>query len=131
MKRSDNMVAYLEGEKSELLNSYFSSIFDEDLSYILSFKLDFDINPLTDIEFTPCIIHNKLINLDPAKASGPEGWPILSLKECTQQLSIPLSILFSKSFNSTSLLLAWKEALVTPIYKKGDVQLLVIIDLLA
>ena len=37
-----------------------------------------------------------------------------------QQLSIPLSILFSKSFNSTSLPLAWKEALVTPIYKKGD-----------
>ena len=42
---------------------------------------------------------------------------ILSLKECAQQLSIPL---FSKSFNSTSLPLAWKEALVTPIYKKGD-----------
>ena len=39
---------------------------------------------------------------------------------CAQQLSIPLSILFSKSFNSISLPLAWKEALVTPIYKKGD-----------
>ena len=50
-------VAYLDSEKSELLNSYFSSVFtDEDLSYIPSFKLDFDINPPTDIEFTPCII---------------------------------------------------------------------------
>ena len=82
--------------------------------------MDFDINPLTDIEFTPCIIHNKLINLDPTKASGPEGLLILSLKECAQQLNVPLFILFSKSFISTSLPLAWKEALVTPVYKKGD-----------
>ena len=62
----------------------------------------------------------KLINLDPAKASGSEGWSILSFKDYAQQLSIPFSILFSKSFNSTSLPLAWKEALVTLIYKKGD-----------
>ena len=55
-----------------------------------------------------------------AKASGPEGWPILSLKGYAHQLSVLLSILFSKSFNSTSLPLAWKEALVTLIYKKGD-----------
>ena len=58
--------------------------------------------------------------IDPSKASGPEGWPILSLKECAQQLSIPLFILFSKSFNSSSLPTTWKEAFVTPIYKKGD-----------
>ena len=45
---------------------------------------------------------------------------IITSKECAQQLSVPLSILLSKSFNSTSLPLAWKEALVTPIYKKGD-----------
>ena len=46
-KRSDNTVAYLDSEKSELQNSYFSSVFtDEDLSYIPSFKLDFDINLL-------------------------------------------------------------------------------------
>ena len=83
-------------------------------------SLDADIDPLTDVEFTPCAVYTKLINLDPSKASGPEGWPILSLKECAQQLSIPLSILFSKSFNSSSLPTTWKEAFVTPIYKKGD-----------
>ena len=37
-----------------------------------------------------------------------------------QQLSVPLSILFNKSFNSSTLPDAWKEALVTPIFKKGD-----------
>ena len=63
LKHSDNTVAYLDNEKSEFLNSYFSSVFtDEDLSYIPSFKLDFDINPLTDIEFTPCIMHANSYN---------------------------------------------------------------------
>ena len=58
--------------------------------------------------------------LNPAKASGTDDWPILSLKECGQQLSVPLSILFNKSFNSYTLPDAWKEALVTPpIFKKG------------
>ena len=76
--------------------------------------MDFDI-----------LILSKTLNLHhvlyiTAKASGPEGWSILSLEECAQQLSVPLSILFSKSFNSTSLPLAWKDALVTPINKKGD-----------
>ena len=63
LKHSDNTVAYLDNEKSELL----IVIFDENLSYIASFKLDFDINALTDIEFTPRIMHNKLINLDPVR----------------------------------------------------------------
>jgi len=58
--------------------------------------------------------------LNPTKASGPDGWPILSLKECRQQLSAPLSILFNKPFNSSTLPDAWKEAIVAPVFKMGD-----------
>ena len=127
----DNTVSHLDSEKSEQLNKYFSSVFTrEDSLDIPPFSLDADIGPLTDIEFTPCAVYTKLINLNPSKASDPEEWPILSLKECAQQLSIPLSILFSKSFNSSSLLTTWKEAFVTPIYKKVITHLLVTIDLL-
>jgi len=77
-------------------------------------------NPLIDIEFTLQEVHAKLSALNPAKVSGPDGWPILSLKECSQQLSVLLSILFNKSLNSSALPNAWKEALVVPIFKKGD-----------
>ena len=62
----------------------------------------------------------KLVNLNPAKASGPEGWAILSLKECVCELSIPLSILFVKSLDSLILPIQWKEACVTPTFKKSD-----------
>jgi len=78
------------------------------------------VDPLTNIEFTSQDVYAKLSTLNPAKASGSDGWPILSLRVCGHALSIPLSILFSKSFNSSTLPSAWKEALATPIFKKGD-----------
>ena len=61
LKHSDNMVEYLDSEKSELGNSqlFLSTFTDEDYSYIPSFNLDFYINPLTDIEFTP-IVHTQV-----------------------------------------------------------------------
>ena len=52
------------------------------------------MDPLSDIEFTPQDVYAKLSTLNPSKASGLDSWPILSLKECGQQLSVPLSILF-------------------------------------
>ena len=69
---------------------------------------------------TPDVVYSKLANLNPAKASGPEGWPLSSLKECACELSIPLSILFVKSLDFSTLPTAWKEACVTPIFKKDD-----------
>ena len=121
LHRPDNTVAHLDSEKSEPLNNYFSSVFaQENLLSTPSFNLDKSIDPFADIEITPAVVYSKLTNLNPAKASGPEGWPILSLKECACELSIPLSILFVKSLDSSTLPTAWKEACVTLIFKKGD-----------
>ena len=61
----------------------------EDSSDIPSFSLNTKIGPPPiHIEFTPQVVCIKLSNLDPSKASGPKGWPILSHKECAQPLSI-------------------------------------------
>ena len=85
-----------------------------------SFHLDSDVLPLTNIIITPDVVYDKLVHLNPSKAPGPEGWPILSFKENAQQLCIPLSILFSKSLESGLLPNSWKEAFVTPVFKKGS-----------
>ena len=48
--RSDITIAYLDWEKSELLNNYFSSVFTQkNLLSIPSFNLDKSIDPITDI----------------------------------------------------------------------------------
>ena len=84
------------------------------------FHLDSDVHPLTNITITLDVVYDKLAHLDPRKAPGPEGWPVLSFKENAQQLCILLSILFSKSLESGLLPNGWKEAFVTPVFKKGN-----------
>ena len=32
------------------------------------------------------MVYNKLCNLKPDKSPGPEGWPVLALKETAQEL---------------------------------------------
>ena len=66
------------------------------------------------------MVFDKLTQLNPTKAPDPEGgWPLFCLKECAQELflSTPLSIFFNKYLESSD---CWKEALVTPVFKKGD-----------
>ena len=118
----NDTVIHSDKEKCELLNEYFASVFTrEDLTSIPSFYVPQVVeDPIADIEFTPQDVYVKLSTLNSAKASGPNDWPLLSLKKCREQLCLPLSILFTKSFNSSSLPDAWKEALIAPIFKKGD-----------
>ena len=47
----------------------------------------------------------------------------LIFKECSEHLSIPLSILFNKSFQSGVLPYEWRITFVAPIHKKGSHQL--------
>ena len=70
--------------------------------------------------FAVLIHNNKLKNLKDNKSPGPEGWPVVALKEAAQKLSIPLSIIFNKSLQSSSVPEIWKQEFVTPIHKKGD-----------
>ena len=50
------------------------------------------------------------------KSLGPDGWPIEKTKLVG---GLPLSIIFTKSYNSGILSHGWESAYVTPIHKKG------------
>ena len=77
------------------------------------------------------MVFDELNKLKTDKSSGPEGWPLHIFKECSEQLSIPLSILFNKSFQFGVLPSEWSIAFVTPIFiRKEANNLLVITDLL-
>ena len=76
---------------------------------------------LKDIHITEEIVLKKLKNLDPTKSPGPDGVHARLLKELSEELAEPLSLIFTKQLEEGSLPKAWKEANVTPIYKKkGD-----------
>ena len=47
------------------------------------------------------MILEKLQALNPGKSQGPGGWHLYFLRELSEELSIPLSILFQKSLKES------------------------------
>ena len=45
------------------------------------------------------------------------------LKELSEELATPLSIIFTKSFTEDQLRLNWKDAILTTLHKKGEKEL--------
>ena len=54
------------------------------------------------------------------KAAGPDGLQSKLLKMCAKGISIPLTKIFNKSFETGTIPKKWKLANVVPIFKKGD-----------
>ena len=106
LKKSDDFITNSDEEKAKIFNDYFTSVFThEDTSFIPIFQLNKDVPVLDSITASPSIVYNKFKNL---KSPGPEGWPVVALKEVVQELSITLSIIFNKSLQSSSVPEIWK-----------------------
>ena len=65
------------------------------------------------------MVRAKLINLNPYKSPGHDNWHPYFLRELTDVISVPLSILFNKSLKEGAHR-SWRKSIVAAIYKKGD-----------
>ena len=63
---------------------------------------------------------DKLLNLDVHKTLGPDDMHPYLLKQCADSLFSPLQYLFNQSLMEGVLPTDWKQANVTPIFKKGS-----------
>ena len=61
-----------------------------------------------------------LKNIKIHKAMGPDGIPNILLKTCAEEISYVLSAIFQYSLDTGTLPLDWRNANVTPVFKKGD-----------
>jgi len=61
-----------------------------------SFRLDREVSPIIDIDINADIVYNKLTSLKTNKSPGPDGWPILALRETALQISVPFATIFLK-----------------------------------
>ena len=117
----DGSTAHTDKDKAEALSNFFTSIFtQENLSSIPSFTLDTTVPLLQTVTISPNTVYKKLLDINPGKSQGSEGWPLLALKETAEQICTPLSILFEKSLETGILPDDWKSTQVTPIFKKGS-----------
>lgn len=108
-------------EKANILADFFSSVFtverDQELPEL---QLDPPRHQWNELEFHIEQIAKILRNLKADKSPGMDNIHPRFLKELSEELAIPLKIIFEKSFSTGELPKDWKKARITAIFKKGN-----------
>ena len=107
------------------LNHYFASVFSPDdgnqPSLASEDKANLVTHPdpsLTEVTLSTSEIEEILRNLNPNKATGPDGITTRILKETAEEIASLLSKLFNKPLRLGLLPNDWKLANIVPVYKK-------------
>jgi len=64
-------------------------------------------------------VRDRLGNLDTHRSIGPDGMHSQVLRELTNVVAEPLSVIFERSWRTGEVPEDWRKANVTPIFKKG------------
>ena len=73
---------------------------------------------LTDTEIEPHIVENKLRNQKLNKAAEMDGIHTNILNALSEEMSLPLCIIFKKSLDHGIVPFDWRAANLVPLYKK-------------
>ena len=77
---------------------------------------------LENIEISKSTIVKIIDKLNPNKAHGLDNISIAMLKLCSEEISLPLKIIFERCLHEGTFPSSWKKANVQPIHKKGSRQ---------
>lgn len=118
----DGVIANNGGDIANLFSKYFSSVYKTNPEipshpninrlheYPLPSHCNISLDEVTD----------GLRSLLTSKSPGPDGISGYFLARCTDSISFPIYILYSKSLVEGVFPSAWKTSSITPVFKKGD-----------
>ena len=107
--------------KADILNDQFKSVFTKQDHLEETPKLNEPRYPkIDDLHISIQGVEKLLHNLDPNKASGPDNIPNKILKLCAKELAPAITHIFNQSLNTGILPVDWKNANISPIFKKGN-----------
>lgn len=113
--------------QAEALNNQFQSVFSRGQAYNSTQFMDKcrmdtegSYSELSDVTITLEGVRTALLNLNPHKACGPDGISPRVLKELAVEISPILKIVFESSLSTGIVPRDWRDANVTPIFKKGE-----------
>ncbi len=107
-------------EKSKTLNGFFCSVFTkENKENVPLFDTREHGEDLTTFSITTEDVQKKLAALKPNKSPGPDGFHPMLFRELANEVAEPLRTIFQKCLDEGYVPQSWKDAHVTPIFKKG------------
>ena len=111
-------------ETAEMLNKYFGSVLtEEDTKNIPEPRKMFkgsDDQSLTDVYISEEVVVKMLENLKEDKTPGIDELHPKFLKEVRHEVGAFLSEIFNESIKSGVIPRDWRDAIVTPLFKKGS-----------
>ena len=81
---------------------------------------DRGIPTIDDIKISNKGVKKLMGNLSPYKAGGPDGISPRVLRELAEELAPALTIIFQSSLSTGIVPTDWRNAYVTPVFKKGE-----------
>lgn len=119
---SDNgILSSSDEENATLLNEYFSSVFTvENDVYDPEPGVVHQAGSINSIRCTVEEVSKKIDNLDSYKAPGTDRFLPRVVKEVRDEISPHLMTIFNRSLETGDVPQDWREANVTPLFKKGD-----------
>ena len=109
-------------DTASVVNETFTTVFtkEDPSSVIPPTNYNYNGSILRDIEITEEMVKKVLTNLNVNKSAGPDGITPRLLKKCSESLTKPLTMIFRKSLQTGDVPMSWREANVTPLFKKGS-----------
>ena len=107
-------------ERANCLNEAFARKFSDRRVDVLPRSPDLNAPGLARFTVPRGRVAQLLRELSPHKACGPDGLSARILKECAEELAVPLEIICVRSVETGSFPAIWKQANVVPLHKKGS-----------
>ena len=110
-----------EEETAKALNSYYHSVFTRDDEVLAAPEFPSKtVEKMGDVFLAVEAVEEKLQELNPNKAAGPDGVESRLLKECATEMAPVLQQIFRKSLDEAEVPDLLKEAEIVPIHKGGS-----------
>ena len=106
-------------EKAEVLADQYCSVFTKGRGHTDQLDPRTVQTELDEIHISREDVLKAIKHTKPDKAAGPDGIYPRILVEAKEELAQPLATLFNISLRSGTVPQAWKEAIISPIFKKG------------
>ena len=116
----NNSLKFDGAEKANILQKQFSSVYTREPDGDIPTFESLTESSINNLYVTEEMVREKLKNLNAIKSCGPDEMHPRLIKELAEQLSGPIAHIFNMTMDQQTLPNDWKQALVSPIFKKGS-----------